>query len=122
LIWNERDTQGDSFTCEFRELERRFGEPAMLAGIDFSGERLEPLLREAGFAPVRSLQFLSEQRLDAEALIGRVRSTSYAPRSGPPLDALTRALRDLHGRFADERGHATLKYRTSVTLGEIVSH
>lgn len=122
LVWNERDTHGDAFTRALRELERRFGDATLLAGIDFHDDSLEPLLRAAGLDRVRSLQFENEQRLDMDALVGRIRSTSYAPRSGSQLEDLTRALRGLHQRFADNSGHATLRYRTDVIIGEIVSH
>lgn len=122
IVWNERDTRADPFTCEFRALEERFGEKAMLAGIGFADAALEPSLREGGFAPLRRLHFYNEQRLDADGLVGRVRSTSYAPRGGPALVEMERSLRALHERFADRSGHATLQYRTDVYLGERSSH
>ncbi len=122
VVWNERDTRADPFTREFRALEERFGETAMLAGIAFADPSLEPLLREAGFASIRRLQFPSEQRLDADGLVGRVRSTSYAPRDGLALVEMERALHALHERFADRSGHATLVYRTDVYIGEFASH
>ncbi|GAC1543284.1 MAG: class I SAM-dependent methyltransferase [Vulcanimicrobiaceae bacterium] len=122
LIWNERETRADPFTREFRALEEQFGEAAMLAGMNFADASLEPLLRSAGFTGIRRLQFHNEQRLDAEGLVGRVRSTSYAPRGGPALADVERALRALHDRFADRSGHATLAYRTDVYIGERSSH
>lgn len=121
LVWNEREL-GDPFTREFRAIEARFGESAMLAGIDFPDATLEPLLRVTGFANVRRLHFENEQRLDANGLVGRVRSTSYAPRGGTALVEMERALRTLHERFADNSDHVTLVYRTDVFIGEAPSH
>ncbi len=118
LVWNERDVRGDALTAAAREIERRFADASQLAGSDFVDETLEPLLRGAGFPRVRTLQFDNAQRLDREGLIGRVRSTSYAPRSGPRLGEMIAALETLHERYADRSGHVTLMYRTDVILGE----
>jgi len=119
LVWNDRDARADPFTREVRALEERLGETAMLAGIAFADASLEPLVRGAGFARFRCLQFHNEQRLDSDGLVGRVRSTSYAPRGGPELVEMERALRALHERFADRSGHATILYRTAVCIGEL---
>jgi SAM-dependent methyltransferase len=118
LVWNERDKH-DPFSRDFRQLEKNFGEESMLAGIDFTDDKLEPLLRAAGFGPVSWRQFDHRQILDREELIGRVRSTSYAPRSGPLLDEMVQALKDLHARYTDAAGNVELLYRTEVILGDL---
>lgn len=119
LVWNERD-RNDPFTNDFRDLEKRFGEKEMLAGIDFSDEMLEPLLRDAGLGAIRWLRFDHEQEFDRDGLVGRVRSTSYAPRSGPMLDDMIAALHHLHARYADPSGNLVLRYRTEVIMGDLV--
>jgi SAM-dependent methyltransferase len=117
LVWNERN-KTDPFSHDFRELEKRFGEAAMLAGINFTDDQLEPLLRDAGFAP-RSYRFPHHQTIDRDELIGRVRSTSYAPRSGPLLDEMIAALEDLHARYTNAAGTVELRYQTEVILGDL---
>lgn len=100
IVWNERD-RTDPFSLDFRAIEERYGERSMLAGIDFSDESLPQLLHDAGFGAPREGSFAHFQELDAEGVAGRIRSTSYAPRTGPLLDALLleiRALRTLRGR------------------------
>ena len=129
LVWNERDTRGDAFTRGVREIEKRFGDgesngsrigPKL--GANFVDASLEELLGSGGFGGIRRLQFANEQRLDRAGLVGRVRSASYAPRSGTALEAMTRELGDLHRRFADNSGHITLLYTTDIVIGERTSH
>jgi hypothetical protein len=54
------------------------------------------------------------QRLDLDGLIGRARSASYVPKSGPAGAKLLTLLRDLHAHYADDAGLATLVYGTEV--------
>ena len=118
LVWNDRDTKNDAFTREVRAIEKRYPGNVPIAGDDFQNDELVTLLRDAGFARIRVLQFPNEQRLDRIGLIGRVRSASYAPRGGPNLDATIRELDALIERFADNSGHVTMLYRTDVIIGE----
>jgi SAM-dependent methyltransferase len=117
IVWNERDLR-DPFARAYRELEVRYSDAGMLAGADFSDEALAPLVRGAGFAAPRLLTFPNAQRLDREALHGRMRSTSFAPRSGPALAELTRELDALFERSADTDGRVVLPYVTEVWLAE----
>jgi SAM-dependent methyltransferase len=118
LVWNERDTN-DPFTRDLRELEARTGEAAMLAGIEFNDDALEPLLRSAGFGAIRAQRYENVQVTDEAGLTGRVRSLSFAPRSGPKLDALAGALAALYERYADSAGNVTIRYRTEVIVGDL---
>ena len=117
LVWNER-SRDDAFTAAFRDLERRHGEAEMLAGIDFDEARIEPLSRAAGFENFRLQTFANSQRVDRDALIGRVCSTSYAPREGSALTALVADLHALHERFARD-GVAEIRYKTEVFLADL---
>jgi len=119
LVWNERN-QKDPFSRDFRLLEKRFGEAAMLAGADFVDEMLEPLLRNAGLSGVRRVLFENSQVLNADSLVGRVRSCSYAPRSGPVYDELLAELAALHRTYADAAGQVELRYLTEVIMGDLV--
>ena len=118
LVWNERDTRGDALTAGVRSVEKKFGDTEKLAGADFYNDALVTLLADGGFSRVRRLQFDNEQRLDRDGLLGRVFSTSFAPRSGPRVAATIEALDDLHARFCDNSGHVTMVYRTTVIIGE----
>ena len=118
LVWNERDTKNDAFTREVRAIEQRYPGDSPIVGSNFHNDALVDLLNDAGFSRVRVLQFPNDQRLDRIGLIGRVRSTSYAPRGGPNLDATIRELDALIERFADNSGHVTMHYRTDVIIGE----
>jgi len=113
IVWNERD-RTDPFSLDFRAIEERYGERSMLAGIDFSDESLPQLLHDAGFGAPREGSFAHFQELDAEGVAGRIRSTSYAPRAGPLLDALLLETRALYERYAGAEGTVKLRYRTDV--------
>jgi SAM-dependent methyltransferase len=120
LVWNERDMR-DPFTRDFRDVEKAFGEDSMLASIDFDDSRVDPLLTGAGFEAISWQRFDNAQTVDRDAFVGRVRSTSYAPRSGPALDALIASLHELHTRYADAAGNVTLLYQTEVILATLAS-
>ena len=118
IVWNER-TRDDPFTAAFRDLERRHGEPAMLAGIEYDEDMLGPLLQSAGFCNLRLQTFANAQRVDRDALIGRVCSTSYAPRQGAALEALVLDLHALYERFANASGVVEIRYTTEVFLADL---
>ncbi len=120
LVWNERDMR-DPFTRDFRDLEKASGEDSMLAAINFDDAQLEPLLNAGGFEGISWQRFENAQILDREEFVGRVRSTSYAPRSGSALDNLIAGLHELHARYADAAGNVTLRYQTEVILGTVHS-
>jgi SAM-dependent methyltransferase len=119
LVWNESD-RNDPFTRTFREIEKGFSDPKMMAGFDFTDDKLEPLLHEAGLEGVRRVDFENSQSLDGAGLLGRVRSCSFAPRSGPRLDDMIEALRALHREHADAAGNVVLRYRTEVIMGDLI--
>jgi len=118
IVWNERALD-DPFTAAFRALAQQHGEAAMMAGIDFDEARLEPLLRAAGFVQFRLQTFANAQRVDRESLLGRMRSTSYAPRAGDALDRLIADFAALHARFASPGGTVEIRYKTEVFLADL---
>ncbi len=117
LVWNERDTN-DPFTAEYATLERRYCDTAGVAAIDFPDGLAEQLLAESGFGAIRRLAFSNPQRLDVDGVIGRMRSSSYAPKDGAVHAEFVAALRDAHRRHASPDGTVVFEYRTDVTLGE----
>jgi len=117
LVWNERDTN-DPFTAEYSRLERHYCDSEGRAAIDFPDEIALALLAKHGFTGVRKRTFPNVQRTDVDGVIGRMRSTSYAPKSPDTLEALFAALRSAHARFCDGAGYVTFHYLTDVTLAE----
>jgi len=61
-------------------------------------------------ARVRRLVLPNAQRLDAEGLVGRALSASYAPKTGETAERLVADLRELHAGHADAEGLVTLPY------------
>ncbi len=120
IVWNEREFS-EPFARGFRDLERRYADPRLLAGADFKDEHLEPLLRAAGFGIVRLQTFENRQRLDRAGAHGRMRSASYAPRSGPALERLTLELDALFERCAGEAGTVDFPYVTELWSAELES-
>lgn len=117
FVWNERDTS-DRFTAEYARLEREHCASAGVAAIDFPDERASELLSAHRFENIRRLAFPNPQRLDVEGVLGRMRSTSYAPKAPGALAVLLDALRATHADHADSGGFVTFAYRTDVTLAE----
>lgn len=110
IMWNRR-RQDDPLTAGYRQVildvagesaaERMSFDPAVLA-------------RSQRFSPPQRTTFANFQRLDLDGLIGRARSASYVPKSGPAGDRLLSLIRDLHSRHADAGGFVTLVYETEI--------
>lgn len=115
LVWNERD-DADSFTA-------RYGRAVRKASKDHPAERrldhAAPFVASSRVTGRRLLVFRHEQRLDAEGLVGRLRSTSYIPQSGEEWDRLHLEIEEAWSQFHDAYGFATLVYETVVHLGSI---
>ena len=66
--------------------------------------------------------FSHGQDLTLEGLLGRARSSSYCPTSGPKWESLARGLTDLHRAHADAAGRVRLAYITALFLAEPTAH
>ena len=116
LVWNRR-SQTDPLTVAYRQA-------IVEAGADMTVERMtfdpEVVSRDGVFsAPVRR-SFPHAQHLDRDGLIGRARSASYVPTSGPMAERLHQGLRALYERHHDAGGAVTLVYETEVYLSRKV--
>jgi SAM-dependent methyltransferase len=110
IVWNRRSTS-DPLTAGYRQAildvggetdaERMPFDPDVVAGSEL-------------FTPVERTVFPNLQRLDLEGLIGRARSASYVPKSGPAGERLLDLLRVLHAQYSDVSGFVTLVYETEV--------
>jgi hypothetical protein len=117
LFWNVRHRASD-FMREYEALLEEFC-------ADYStvnaARRSDDASIQAFFAgnAVHKASFENSQHLDFEGLLGRVLSSSYAPKPGNPAHApMAAALRSLF----DARqisGHVTITYETRLTLGRM---
>ena len=110
IVWNRR-SKDDPLTAGFRRAILDVSGEAAAERMDFDPN----LITQSGlFSPPRTSRFRNIQRLDLEGLIGRARSASYVPKTGPAGERLLGLLRELHGRYADANGFVSLVYETEV--------
>jgi len=117
IVFNERD-DNDPFTHAYGEVVDHMRDRMAIAGYRNGSEIVRRLLVDGGLQNLRLKSFIHSQRLDYDGLLGRLRSTSYAPPAGTPehaamLDQVTRAFE----RFQQE-GEIEFAFRTDVHLGE----
>ncbi|WP_424680810.1 class I SAM-dependent methyltransferase [Frateuria sp. YIM B11624] len=117
IFWNSRKLAGTPFLDGYEALLRRYGiDYAMVAERHASDEAMrawfgDGLRGEAHFA--------HRQLLDFDGLLGRLLSSSYAPRPDHPDHLpMKRALRELFDRCAVD-GAVNLDYDTRVFAGEV---
>lgn len=115
LFWNLRDV-GSDFMREYERI--LFAHCAGYAEVQADKRADEGSIRAffgGGFLETAS--FANEQKLDFDGLLGRVASSSYAPKPGEPAHApLRAALQELFETAAVD-GHVTLSYETRLHLG-----
>jgi SAM-dependent methyltransferase len=116
LAWNERNDE-NAFTREYGAAVEHFVNRMAYAGYRNGNEVIRTLLRDGGFANVRLLAFAHAQTLDYEGVLGRVRSTTYAPREGPEQAVMLKTLEDAFARNQRD-GRIELLHRTDVYLAE----
>lgn len=116
LVWNERRDDGSIFEREYDAiLKTRCPEYEKIRSLrEFDEQSLAHF-----FAPraVQSVVMDNHQSLDAEGLIGRVMSGSYAPASGPPHDALVADLRGLFARH-QQADRVVIHYETRLFFSQ----
>jgi SAM-dependent methyltransferase len=112
IVWNRR-SKTDPFTAGYRQA-------IIDVGGEIEAERMpfDPtVVADSGlFTPVDRVVFPNFQRLDLHGLIGRARSASYVPKTGPDGERLLDLLHALHERHADVGGFVTLVYETEIFL------
>jgi len=118
LVWNRR-SETDALTAGYRRA-------IIDAGGETAAERMpfdqNVVIRSGLFSAPELLSFPNLQPLDLDGLIGRARSASYVPKTGPAGEQLLKALRTLHERHADASGFVTLVYETEVYRSTRVSY
>jgi SAM-dependent methyltransferase len=110
IAWNRR-SKSDPLTAGYRQAIIDVGGEMAAERMDFDPD----VVAHSGLfsAPERRC-FPNLQRLDVDGLIGRARSASYVPKTGPDSERLRRSLRALHEQYADAGGFVSLVYETEV--------
>jgi hypothetical protein len=114
LVWNGRN-RGDPVADEYDRLVR---EAATIPPAHLALPPVGATLLAAGFANVREISDVGGQSLDLVGLIGRARSASYVPTSGPAWDRLEAGLRALHAAHADADGKVFVAQSARAWLAE----
>jgi SAM-dependent methyltransferase len=117
LVWNDRELEATAFHRDYEELlVRRCPQYRELQGKADSVAKFDALL---GAGAWTRHEVPNEQRLDREGLVGRLLSSSYAPRPGDPTHDETFAeLRAIFDRHA-EGGEIAMLYTTVIIAGRI---
>ncbi|MEO8216266.1 MAG: class I SAM-dependent methyltransferase [Acidobacteriota bacterium] len=107
LVWNIRD-RSDAFTAAYSEIVVRYASsPAAEDRPDIA----DALFEDHSFAGLERFVYSNRQRLDGEGLMGRARSVSYLPRTGPRAEELFADLRALFESW-NRDGVVDLVYET----------
>ncbi len=117
IVWNDRD-EADNFTAGYSEIIREASALHPAAERAGSDAVLALLQQAAGFEQAQMLTFANSQSLDSEALVGRVRSSSYIPLDESAQRQLLDQLHSLHREHVDVNGLVHLRYLTQVFLVE----
>jgi SAM-dependent methyltransferase len=112
LVWNRRSAR-DPLGAGYRDALLAIGVDPALEAMDADVAAID---RSGLFEPRVTRRFEHAQTFDADGLIGRARSASYVPKSGPAADSLLARLRELHARHASPDGFVRFVYETEVTL------
>lgn len=117
LVWNERATNSTPFLEAYEEvLKTHAPEYLRVRHREFDSKKLGDV-----FAPEPMLRtnFANSQILDREGFLGRVMSSSYAPKEDDPLHGpLMKALEETFNRF-NEDGTIEFHYTTECYYGAI---
>lgn len=118
LIWNER-METDPFTHAYGNALRRWAKDTKTVESN-RANAAEPFLESALFTDYQVRKFENYQTLDEAGVLGRVFSTSYAPKESADRDALTAELKEIVSENSSG-GLVRMHYLTTVYLGRLVS-
>lgn len=114
LLWNERD-ETNPFTAEYGAALRLAPDTAAIEASRASAG--DALLQNPLFISGERVVFQHAQTLTEDAMLGRVFSTSYAPREPKAAEALAASLRDAFHRH-ERDGHVVMAYDTLVYVAQ----
>lgn len=118
IYWNSRRLTGTPFLEGYEALLHRYGTDYVSVAERYADDVAMRAWFGNGFRGAAS--FPHGQRLDFDALRGRLLSSSYAPKQGHPQhEPMLLALRELFDRCAVE-GTISFDYDTRVSIGEVL--
>lgn len=118
IWWNSRRLTGTRFLEGYEALLLEYGTDYVSVAERYADDARMRAWFGAGFRG--SAYFDHVQRLDFDALRGRLMSSSYVPKAGHPQhEPMLRALRDLFENCATQ-GTISFEYDTRVFAGELV--
>ena len=117
IFWNSRRLTGTPFLEGYEALLQRHGTDYSSVAERYADDDSMRAWFGAGWRG--TARFEHKQRLDFEALRGRLMSSSYAPKEGHPQHApMIAALRELFDRCQQD-GHISFDYDTRVIVGTL---
>jgi len=118
IWWNSRRLTGTPFLIGYESLLQTYGTDYTSVAERYADDERMHVWFGAGF--VGSASFPHSQKLDFEALRGRLMSSSYAPKENHPNHVpMLKALRDLFDACA-EQGTISFDYDTRIFAGHLV--
>jgi len=117
LVWHDRQVDSTPFLSAYEAFIRKFGTDYEQVTHKYLAS-YDALQRFFAPNPMHRITQQNEQRLDFDALRGRLLSSSYIPKSGERHEAMMRALPDLFDKHA-QHGHVVLTYDTKIYYGQL---
>lgn len=112
LMWNVRD-DSDPFTEAYSRTVQPASERAADQGLHLSSSSVD---RSGAFLLERRVMFENGQRLDFGGVLGRARSASYVPESGPQAARIEQDLRAAFDKYQSPDGDVVLRHTTVVSV------
>jgi SAM-dependent methyltransferase len=112
LLWNRRATR-DALGAAYRDALLAIGVDPALEAMEADVDAID---RSGSFGPRTTARFEHDQLLDLESFVGRARSASYVPQSGPEAERFGEALRALHRRHALADGTVRFVYEAEIII------
>ena len=117
LLWNERDTDATPFLREYEQLLLNYGTDYREVRHEHTTDAIDMFFAPS---PFQSKVFHYSQELDAEALEGRLLSSSYTPQpEDASYESMLRELRRIFDRHQRSSGLVSFEYSTRVYYGRL---